>query len=242
MLEITILSKKVSFGGLSTTNMHFSKKFDLLSYSTDCGRVTGKIVGGYEASPYSLPWQVALVSRGGRRPFCGGTLLGPRHVLTAAHCMTGSFDIIVGEHDYTSSLDGTRHTVCGYVKHPSYSQNTMNSDFAMIHLDEPVQLGARATPACLPRLSWGGDHLAGKTMTVSGWGTQSAGGSQPKVLYSVDVPGITSTQCAEKYSGQVNVLRSMLCAGDVVQGRIDACQGDSGGKFCKALYAKRDLR
>ena len=65
-------------------------------------------------------------------------------------------------------------------------------------------------------------------MTVSGWGTLSSGGSQPTVLHSVDVPGITNAQCGQAYSG---IRNAMLCAGDVANGGIDSCQGDSGGKI-----------
>ena len=179
-------------------------------------------------TPYSLPWQVGLVAIGGNRPFCGGTLIGPKHVLTAAHCTSSSnFDIIVGEHRITDSSDGTRHKVCKAVKHENYNSQTINNDFSIVHLKEAVTFYTRAKPACLPTASMGGDFLAGKTMTVSGWGALSQGGSSPSVLHSVGVPGITKSLCKSKYGG---ITDSMLCAGDVANGGIDSCQGDSGGK------------
>ena len=186
-----------------------------------------KIVGGSAVTPYSLPWQVALVEPGSNSPFCGGTLISSQHVLTAAHCMvTTTLDIIVGEHRTTSSSDGTRHTVCRSVNHPRYFQQTYNNDFAILHLDTPVVFGTRAAPACLPTNNLGGDFLDGKTMTVSGWGATSQGGAQPTVLHSVAVPGITNARCSQHYTGITN---AMLCAGDVTNGGIDSCQGDSGG-------------
>merc|ERR1711997_1217087 len=180
--------------------------------------------------PYSLPWQVALVRSGSSRPFCGGTLISPIHVLTAAHC-TGSsnFDIIVGEHDVSSSSDGTRHEVCRVVRHPSYnSPSQLNNDFSIVVLRTPVTLGARAVPACLPDSSHAGDTLAGQSLTVSGWGTLSSGGSQPNVLHKVSVPAITNAACSQAYA-QYTITNAMLCAGDTQNGGIDSCQGDSGG-------------
>merc|ERR1711881_801349 len=92
------------------------------SQPASCGRKPAQIVGGSEVTPYSLPWQVAFVRRGSNSPFCGGTLISDRHVLTAAHCTSGSSpDVMVGEHRVTSTTDGTRHTTCRFVDHPSYN-------------------------------------------------------------------------------------------------------------------------
>ena len=159
------------------------------------------IVGGSEVSPYSLPWQVGIVSPGSVRTWCGGTLVGPRHVLTAAHCMGNDFEVVVGEHEITSSEDGTRHEVCGVTSHPRYATHGDN-DFAIVRLKEPVAIGTRAVPACLPDAAWGIDSgfLDDKTMTVSGWGTTSSGGSSANALLSVDVPGISNAVCTTKYS------------------------------------------
>ena len=207
-----------------------------------CGLKPEEIVGGSEVTQYSIPWQVQLAYDGPRRRqihFCGGTLISSNHVLTAAHCLqkrlTGidpdRFYVMVGEHNITTnSSDGTRHEICEHVQHPNYTHfegvNEFN-DFAILHLREAVELGTRAFPACLPTPILGGDALAGETMTVSGWGSLASEASGPDVLHSVDVVGINNTECDVAYPGRI--YSNMLCAGDVDNGGVDSCQGDSGG-------------
>ena len=162
-------------------------------------------------------------------------MISERHVLTAAHCTSGTIDVIVGEHSITSSADGTRHTTCRYVDHPSYNTpTTFNYDFAILHLNSPVILGARAVPACLPPTTMDDKFLGGKTLTVSGWGALAEGAGSPTVLHSVDVPGMTNAQCRSDYPGQIT--NNMLCAGQP-SGGIDACQGDSGGEKIILIFS-----
>ena len=152
-------------------------------------------------------------------------MISDRHVLTAAHCTSGSMDVIVGEHRVTSSSDGTRHRVCRYVDHPRYSSRTTNNDFSILRLQKPVKLGTRANAACMPPVSYGDSYLAGKSLTVSGWGALSEGGGSPTTLHAVRVPGMTNSQCRRSYR---EITNAMICAGQA-RGGVDSCQGDSGG-------------
>ena len=136
--------------------------------------------------------------------------------------------MVVGEHDTTNSSDGTVHKVSRVVEHPSYTRSPPTYDFAIATLRTPVSFSTFANAACLPTPSWGDDFLAGKTMRVSGWGATSQGGGTPTVLHSVEVPGVTNSQCNNLYDG--SITNQMLCAGNVESGGIDSCQGDSGGK------------
>ena len=194
-------------------------------------QVDSQIIGGEEAGPYSLPWQVALVFPEGTwygdTPFCGGTLISDRHILTAAHCTDvngGVWEIMVGEHDASDSSDGTRHTVCRVMNHPSYGN--FNNDFAVVTLSQPVTIGSRANYACLPTSDMGGSFLDDKTMTVSGWGSRTDGSSAsaPDKLYTVDLPGVSEEDCTG-----FSLTEQMLCAGRPGENKVGACNGDSGG-------------
>jgi len=187
-----------------------------------------RIVGGQETEVNEYPWQVGLVSAGGRQPWCGGTLISDRHVLTAAHCTAamGSdpsrIAVIVGEHRIDDN-QFTRIGVSAILDDPLYNTQNMRYDFSILTLSQPVVLSASVSPACLPSdlaQSW-----AGQLATVSGWGTLSSGGNQPSTLQEVDVTVQTNAQCAQVY-GSSYIGDMNICAAD--DGK-DSCQGDSGG-------------
>merc|ERR1719317_1218348 len=158
-----------------------------------CGvRGNNRIVGGEDAGKGEFPWQVALVSNGGSRPFCGGILLSSDTVLTAAHCRISvtRFQVVVGEHDVSKGDGEQKISPSRWINHPSYSGN--DNDFAIIKLSSPVVFSDRVSPVCLPSSSTNYDS---RVATVTGWGTLSSGGSQPNILQKVDVNTMTNTEC-----------------------------------------------
>ena len=83
---------------LTAIDFHFvslSATFGFLfTFSDGCGvRPRTRIVGGHQAERNSWPWQAMLMTS---RPFCGGSLLSPRWVVTAAHCVEN-----IRESDFT---------------------------------------------------------------------------------------------------------------------------------------------
>merc|ERR1719167_1106767 len=185
-----------------------------------------RIVGGVETEANEYPWQVALVSSSGSRPFCGGTLISNQHVLTAAHCTAGSsasgISVLLGEHRIDDS-SFNRVPLSKITDHPNYNNGNLDNDFSILTLATPVEFSNTVAPACLP--TSGANDYAGVLATVSGWGTLSSGGNQPTVLNEVDVTVQSNADCKSAY-GSSSITDNMICAADAGK---DSCQGDSGG-------------
>merc|ERR1712088_170932 len=117
------------------------------------GDASGRIVGGETTQAHEYPWQVGLVTRNGRTPFCGGTLISSTHVLTAAHCtgsdVDGMYKVLLGEHNIGDE-EYNRVDVAEILDHPDYNSDTLDNDFAILRLATPVNFTNKVSPACLP--------------------------------------------------------------------------------------------
>ncbi|CAL4073823.1 unnamed protein product, partial [Meganyctiphanes norvegica] len=204
---------------------------DLVSKLSDAvvGSVSGKqskIVGGHDATLGEAPWQVALVNAHGSL-FCGGTLLSPWVVITAAHCMIfKNFTVRLG------GLDRRDLPLMGSVKevleHAEYNSSTIDNDIALVILDVPVNAPPMqyAEPARLPNTD-DDEVYANETVLISGWGTIRSGNyPKPNNLLAAEVQVFPQDMCKASYNN--HYTDNMICAaGDNYT--KDSCQGDSGG-------------
>ena len=190
-----------------------------------------KIVGGVQASKGEFPFIVSLQT-GSPRHFCGGSLIKKNWVLTAAHCVEGGYlkSVAVGLHNQGDTVGVERFTVTEIIKNPGWDSNTMQNDFALVHLSgdskfAPVALNTR--------------ELSGSVNFVTaGWGTTSESGGVSKILMKVSVPLVSQDICSAAYPDAIT--GSMLCAG-YAEGGKDSCQGDSGGPLLTGSGSSRVL-
>jgi len=196
----------------------------------DGGGGSHKIVGGSQTSIASFPWQVALLDGQASQIYCGGSLIRPRVVLTAAHCVvppapfTSDDFVVSGASNWADANQGTEHLITSAVADPLYSAALHDNDVALLFLATPVVDG---TTIMLPgpdeQTTW---HV-GARASVTGWGPTAEGTPAVTDLRTATVPILRDSYCGATYPGFFSATTE-LCAG-FAAGGIDACQGDSGG-------------
>ncbi|MFF7733173.1 trypsin-like serine protease [Streptomyces sp. NPDC007984] len=241
------LGKRVA-GAMSGDDVAGKSGKAALTAGTVAGSIDPKVIGGNETTISTAPWMAQLHYYDDRGTsatgddigfFCGGAVVAPTKILTAAHCVKGynwkaNGAVVTGtsklpSNNGTDLHGGTATAVWRQWNHPSYSATTIDNDIAVLTLDTAV----KATPL---RMTTSGDttsYKAGTSAKVYGWGrTTSTSDDVSQTLKTATLPVQSDTTCSGAY-GRDFVKGHMVCAGKPATGSdagtVSACNGDSGG-------------
>lgn len=179
--------------------------------------VSISVINGRPAAECAWPWQI---HQGG----CGGTLIHPQWVLSAAHCRTPK-TVYAGLTNRSNTAAGQSRGVVERIDHPDYF---LAHDMMLLRLDQPFNLNECVNTACLPTTK---PQVGDTGFWISGWGSTRSGYPMSETLQEATVNIVSC-------SGTTGAASDLCILGP---SRETACSGDSGGPLVKETNGRWTL-
>ncbi|NXR74964.1 MCT1A protease, partial [Pycnonotus jocosus] len=192
----------------------------------------GRIIGGREVKRHSRPYMAYLeIQNGLEASYCGGFLIRPDAVLSAAHCVAKEgrprITVILGAHNISDrERSQQRIRVVHWVIHPKYSRDGFKNDIMLLRLKPEARINTAVQLISIPRSK---ERVrVGAKCQVAGWGWTSENGQKTKVMREVELKVQNETICQQLF--QHYQRQSMICVGDGSRTeKKGTYRGDSGG-------------
>lgn len=201
-----------------------------------CGlvKVVGRIINGNNTERTKMPWIVYMVMDIEDRPghfksqVCGGSIISPSFIITAAHCVVYSLDHpddVRVKYNATWADEGPRGYVKKIIVHPGFKITTLQNDVALLKLSKPLVFDEFVKPVCLPAKNmW----LANHAVLAAGWGhVDEAHGKAVRLQY-IKTKVLPYRHCPHRFNNSRHTFNrsEMICTDANAMG---TCLGDSGG-------------
>ena len=153
-----------------------------------------RVINGEEAIDGRYSYAVSIQDSIGGRHFCGGSLIAPNIVLSAAHCMQSEIEVkaVIGRHDLRDTTDGEEIIVKEQIPHPEYNASTTDNDYMLMILE-------RDATEVTDFVKIHPDYIGGgQSVNTMGWG-ETDPRDQVKypapILMHTDVDTLTHEEC-----------------------------------------------